>query len=248
MSRLLCIIEIYCMFCIICIIHNTIEHLSGCRERLPMVCVRTDFVSRKNSVWGLCTHRNFDFFSMLNVTLSRLLMSAACGVSLCASIDRPSDVGDGCRRCVGGEVLPPVRWWRSGWCVLMGDSRADRQAVRVSARIGGDVLPSGCGGCPTSTPMSCRCVGLYPLSFPRVGTISRVCLQKIFFEICGNAFGTDATGRQDVGGSVAAVLPSVRCGDRLKKRVHLDGKFRVFLRPCCGTNSCDKFTFIIINL
>ncbi len=155
MSRLLCIIEIYCMFCIICIIHNTIEHLSGCWERLPMVCVRADFVLRKNSVWGLCIHRNFDFFSMLNVTLSRLLMSAACG------------------------VLP--------LCV-------DRQAVRMSARIGGDVLLSGCGGCPTSALMSGRCVGLYPLSFPRVGTISRVCLQKFFFEICGNAFGTDATG------------------------------------------------------
>ncbi len=123
MSRLLCIIEIYCMFCIICIIHNTIEHLSGCWERLPMVCVRADFVLRKNSVWGLCIHRNFDFFSMLNVTLSRLLMSAACG------------------------VLP--------LCV-------DRQAVRMSARIGGDVLLSGCGGCPTSALMSGRCVGLYP--------------------------------------------------------------------------------------
>ena len=60
-----------------------------------------------------------------------------------------------------------VRFCRlSGWCVLMGDSQADRQAVRMSARVGGDVLPSGCGGCPTSALMSGRCVGLYPPIVP----------------------------------------------------------------------------------
>lgn len=66
----------------------------------------------------------------------------------------------------------------------------------MSARVGSDVLPSGCGGCPTSALMLGRCVGLYPPIVPARWDDKSGLFTEIFFEICGNAFGTDATGCQ----------------------------------------------------